>query len=192
VTKLLNKRPVGRPRDYPTNAVRQRVYRQRVKQAARRRKRADHTWDTPQDLFDNYHAEFHFMLDVCALPSNAKCPRYFTPDDDGLRQAWTGVCWCNPPFEKGRVIDKWVQKAYESAKSGATVVCLLPSSTDSYWFHDYVLPYAQIEFLRKRLKFGGSRHNAPFPCLVATFRPARPDACLEQMPEEATESPAEA
>ena len=49
-------------------------------------------WETPQDLFDKLNAEFHFDLDVCALPENAKCERYYTPEDDGLLQPWNGVC----------------------------------------------------------------------------------------------------
>ena len=53
-------------------------------------------WATPQDLFNEVDNEFHFDLDVCALPENAKCKRYFSPEMDGLKQDWTGVCWCNP------------------------------------------------------------------------------------------------
>ena len=32
-------------------------------------------WETPQDFFDELNREFHFNLDVCALPENAKCAR---------------------------------------------------------------------------------------------------------------------
>ena len=73
-------------------------------------------WETPQDLFDKLNAEFHFDLDVCSLPENAKCEKYYTPEDDGLSQPWNGVCWCNPPY--GRTIGKWVQKAYETFAGG--------------------------------------------------------------------------
>lgn len=48
-------------------------------------------WATPQDLFDELDNEFHFNLDPCALPDNAKCLRYFTPETDGLKQCWGGV-----------------------------------------------------------------------------------------------------
>jgi hypothetical protein len=106
---------------------------------------------------------------VCALPENAKCTDYFTPAQDGLRQEWHGVCRANPPY--GLVLRQWVAKAYESSKSGALVVCLLPVRTDTVWWQTYVLPYAEIRFLPKRLKFGGSPHNAPFPCAVVIFRP---------------------
>lgn len=58
-------------------------------------------WETPQDLFDKLDAEFHFNLDVCALPENAKCAAYYTPEMDGLSQPWYGRCWCNPPYGRG-------------------------------------------------------------------------------------------
>ena len=48
-------------------------------------------WETPQAFFDALDAEFGFDLDVCALPENTKCERYYTPDMDGLSQAWSGV-----------------------------------------------------------------------------------------------------
>ena len=66
-------------------------------------------WETPQDLFDRLHAIHNFTLDVCALPENAKCEKYFTPEMNGLSYPWRGVCWMNPPY--GREIGKWVKKA---------------------------------------------------------------------------------
>lgn len=122
-------------------------------------------WATPQDFFDDLNREFHFETDVCALPDNAKCEKFYTPEQDGLKQEWTGVCWCNPPY--GRQIAKWVEKA---AKSDATVVMLVPARTDTAWFHDWILPCAEVRFVRGRLKFGGAKNNAPFPCMVAIFR----------------------
>lgn len=47
-------------------------------------------WATPQNFFDILHKEFNFELDVCALPDNAKCEKYFTPEQDGLSQEWGG------------------------------------------------------------------------------------------------------
>ena len=128
-------------------------------------------WETPQDFFDLLNSEFHFELDVCAKPENAKCPRYFTPEEDGLKQEWRGVCWMNPPY--GREIGRWVKKAYESAKEGATVVCLLPARTDTSWWHDYCMMADEIRFIRGRLKFGGAKHPAPFPSAIVIFRPSK-------------------
>lgn len=124
-------------------------------------------WETPQDLFDKLNAEFHFDLDVCALPENAKCEKYYTPEDDGLSQPWNGICWCNPPY--GRTIGKWVQKAYETFAGGGTVVMLLPARTDTKWFHEYIYNKAEIRFIKGRLKFGNSKNAAPFPSMIVVF-----------------------
>lgn len=124
-------------------------------------------WETPQDFFDKLNEEFHFDIDVCALPENAKCARYYTPEQDGLSQPWVGTVWCNPPY--GRQISAWVQRASESAEGGATVVMLLPARTDTKWFHDYIYRKAEIRLLRGRLKFGVCKNNAPFPSMVCVF-----------------------
>ena len=50
-------------------------------------------WETPQELFDKLDEEFHFTLEVCAVPENAKCNRFYSPEDDGLFQSWDGVVW---------------------------------------------------------------------------------------------------
>lgn len=115
-------------------------------------------WATPQDFFDDLNEEFSFTTDVCAVPENAKCTHFFSPEDNGLKQEWTGVCWCNPPY--GREIGKWVKKAYES---DCTVVGLLPARTDTKWFHDYIYGKAEIRFVKGRLKFGGGIHISPIP-----------------------------
>lgn len=125
------------------------------------------TWETPKEFFDRWNAVYHFDLDVCAIPENAKCKQYFTPEQDALQQEWNGVCWMNPPY--GREIGRWVKKAYESArKNGATVVCLLPARTDTEWWHDYCM-HGDITFIRGRLRFGGSKNSAPFPSAVVVF-----------------------
>lgn len=59
---------------------------------------ASDEWETPQELFEALDGEFHFTLDVCATKANAKCRRFFTEQDDGLAQEWSGVCWMNPPY----------------------------------------------------------------------------------------------
>lgn len=46
-------------------------------------------WSTPQELFDKLNKEFNFTLDPCANHINAKCQKYYTIDDDGLKQNWT-------------------------------------------------------------------------------------------------------
>ncbi len=128
-------------------------------------------WETPQDFFDKLDEQYRFTLDVCATDENAKCPSYYTAEQDGLTKDWAGyVCWMNPPY--GREIREWMKKAYEESQKGATVVCLVPARTDSAWWHDYAMK-GEIEFIRGRLKFGGAKHNVPFPCALVVFRHKR-------------------
>lgn len=127
-------------------------------------------WATPVEFFQELDKEFHFNLDVCANAENTKCHAYYTKEMDGLTQPWYGRCWCNPPY--GREIGKWVKKAYESAQNGALVVMLLPARTDTAWFHDYIYHAAdEIRFVRGRIKFGGSKHGAPFPSMIVVYNP---------------------
>lgn len=125
-------------------------------------------WATPQAFFDQLNEEFHFTVDVCAIPENAKCEKFFTPEINGLKQEWEGVCWCNPPY--GREIGKWVEKAYIASTWGATVVMLLPARTDTKWFHEYIYNKSEIRFVKGRLKFGNSKTAAPFPSMVVIFK----------------------
>lgn len=127
-------------------------------------------WSTPQSLFDTLNAEFGFTLDACATAENAKCPVFYTKDEDGLLADWGGqVVFCNPPYSD---ISRWVEKAYdEGHKNNTIVVLLVPSRTDTRWFHNYVQHRAEIRFIKGRVKFGG-KDNAPFPSMLVIFRGA--------------------
>jgi phage N-6-adenine-methyltransferase len=110
------------------------------------------------------------------------------------------TCWMNPPYGdpelpckknsqgeytctkkkcilRGHHIDEyvpgikdWMKKAYEESQKGCTVVCLVPSRTDTGWWHEYVMKADEIRFIRGRLKFGGSKNSAPFPSVIVIFR----------------------
>jgi phage N-6-adenine-methyltransferase len=131
-------------------------------------------WSTPQNLFDQLNQEFHFILDPCCTKENAKCGNIFTKVEDGLKQDWNigtegkNSVFVNPPFSKYK---KWIYKAYEESKKGCTVVCLIASRTDTHIFHDVIIPYSKIRFIKGRLKFGGSKNSAPFPSLICIFTP---------------------
>ena len=129
-------------------------------------------WGTPSDLFKELDTEFNFTLDACASPWNYKVDNYYSEEDNGLEQPWTGVVWCNPPY--GRAIRNWIQKGYESSVTGATVVMLIPARTDTTYWHDYVMR-GDIRFLKGRIKFvqpdGTAKDPAPFPSAVVIFKP---------------------
>ena len=108
-----------------------------------------------------------FTLDVAAAEHNAKAPRYYTREDDGLKQSWERErVWCNPPYSDCRA---WVQKAWdqwtlswESAGDRPDlIVMLLPANrVEQGWWQDLVEPYRdrpgeplRVEFLRGRMRF---------------------------------------
>ena len=127
-------------------------------------------WETPQDLFDKLNDEFRFTLDPCASKNNAKCKKYYTKEDNGLIQSWRDeIVFMNPPY--GRKISKWVEKAYiESIHEDCIVVCLIPSRTDTKYWHDYIFSKAhKIMFIKGRLKFSGHKNSAPFPSAIVVF-----------------------
>ena len=124
-------------------------------------------WGTPKSIFDELNKTFHFTIDVCADASNHKCEKYFTKEQDGLRQdGGGGVIWCNPPY--GREIGKWVEKC---AMHRGVAVMLVPARTDTKWWQDYIYhnPNAQVRFFRGRLKFNDGKNPAPFPSALIIF-----------------------
>lgn len=131
---------------------------------------------TPRDFFAELDREFHFTLDAAATEASAKCPEYYTPETDGLNSPWNiagggGAVFCNPPY--GRETGKWVRKAWEEAKSGTTIVLLIPARTDTSYFHEYIYGHAEIRWVRGRLRFededGTVYQPAPFPSMVVVY-----------------------
>jgi len=127
-------------------------------------------WETPQDFYERLNNTFQFNLDPCAVPETTKCEKYFTKQADGLSKSWEGHrVFMNPPY--GREIGQWIKKAYEEGeKPNTVVVCLVPSRTDTKYWHDYCMKADEIYFIKGRLKFGNSNNAAPFPSAVVVFR----------------------
>ena len=126
-------------------------------------------WSTPQNFYDRLDDEFYFTLDPCATVENAKCERYFTIDDDGLSKPWAGRVFMNPPY--GRAIGSWVRHAFEESlcRYCYVVVGLVPSRTDTAWWHDWVMQADEIRLVKGRLKFGEHKNSAPFPSAVVVW-----------------------
>ncbi len=102
-------------------------------------------WATPKEFYDALNAEFNFDFDPC--PLNA--------DFDGLKIEWGGVNFVNPPYSR-KLKEAFVAKAIEQMRKGKTSVMLLPVSTSTALFHDWIKPNAhEIRFVRKRIKFLG-------------------------------------
>ena len=131
-------------------------------------------WSTPPAVFGALAAEFGpFDLDPCCRPETAKAPKFYTMAENGLLQPWAGKIWLNPPYSNPA---PWLRRAIEAATQGSLVVALLPTSTCTGWFHDLVLPHAEIRFWRGRIRFLGwqgtpidrPKHSS----VIAIYRPA--------------------
>ena len=124
-----------------------------------------------------------FDLDACAKDGScAKAPRYYTPEENGLTRVWYGRTWVNPPY--GRGVAKWIERARHMARNGARVVMLLPARTDTVWFHDLVIPHAEVRLIRGRVKFevdGKPGYPAPFPSMLALFGRMHPAGVISPM-----------
>lgn len=125
-------------------------------------------WATPLSFFSKLDDTFKFTLDPCASHDNYKCSKYYTDEDNGLKQDWGGeTVFVNPPYSKN---SEWLEKCFlEARKPGTTVVVLIPSRTDTRYWHDYAMKATHIYFIKGRLKFGSQKNSAPFPSALLVF-----------------------
>lgn len=140
-------------------------------------------WGTPPAFLEWLAVEFGWMptLDVAASDHNAKAQRFFTIEEDGLNQSWSGDVWLNPPFGR-KELTAWLCKCREEIEHPVKITgevldsiwCLIPARTDTKWFHEIVVPTAtRIYLLKGRFNFlfegnlpGGS---APFPTMLVVW-----------------------
>lgn len=106
-------------------------------------------WATPKKLFAELDAEFHFDLDPCATPENAKCKNFYTADTDGLTQNWGGA--------KG-LLQSPVWQSY--AELGPEVLHGIPEGRDA---RCYAYPGPDGYFLLPRLHIQESTGNPFYP-----------------------------
>lgn len=124
-------------------------------------------WTTPQDFYNKLNDEFNFTLDPCSTKENAKCNKFYTIEDNWLKQDWSWeTVFCNPPY--GREISNWVKKCSEEKTK---IVLLIPARTDTKYFHDYIYKKENVEirFIKWRLKFWNGNNPAPFPSMICIF-----------------------
>ncbi len=134
---------------------------------------------TTLETFDPLHERFGFTIDVAASALNAKLPRYFTAEQDGLAQSWAGErVWCNPPYSN---LEPWLQKAWIESYTCPLIVMLVPANrTEQGWWQRWVEPRRDgrsgqlaVEFLPGRLRFiaagateVGPNERPPFGCAL--------------------------
>lgn len=141
---------------------------------------ANSDWNTPQKLLDVVYAFDKIRLDPCSnsnsvvAAANHLCG--FGIDDDGLTANWGGyggLVYVNPPY--GKDITDWVEKCMIESFNGVEIIALLPSRTDTKWWHNNIPSAQAVCFWKGRLKFVGAQNCAPFPSAIAYWgkRPYR-------------------
>jgi hypothetical protein len=103
-------------------------------------------WATPDSLINELEYEFGPLFDPCPLFHNIK-------DWNGLEIEWNDKNYINPPYSK-KIKEQFILKAIEESKKGKLCIMLIPVSTSSKIFHDYILPNKkEIRFIRGRIPF---------------------------------------
>jgi hypothetical protein len=127
---------------------------------------------TTPEVFDPLNERFHFTLDVAASAQNAKCARYYTIREDGLKQSWAGErVWCNPPYSS---IEPWLEKAWAEWDNNVNegvelIVMLLPANrTEQGWWQRQVEPT-----LRGPARVWGQPQRRPRGDFRVEFLPGR-------------------
>ena len=107
-------------------------------------------WATPKEFYNKLNEEFGFDFDPCPFNDGE-----ITPDKDGLLIEWGNMNFVNPPYSR-KLKEAFVKRAVEFKRKGKSSVMLLPVSTSTALFHDWILPNADdIRFVRGRISFEG-------------------------------------
>lgn len=135
---------------------------------------------TPQELFNSLNSYFNFTLDACASPENAKCENYFTEEQDAMKQDWSGVVFCNPPYSAKKKgvsygLLEWVLRGILEVQLGhaSTVVMLLPADTSTK-YHFMANYYAHVCYMTPRVRFAGSLASAKFGSMLMILHQDNP------------------
>lgn len=144
---------------------------------------------TDWEDFRALDARFGFTIDVAASARNAKLPRYWTAEDDGLAQPWAGErVWCNPPYSHPNLW-RWVTKAWAETAAELIVMLVPANRTEQRWWQELVeprrdrAPYTfRCEFLPGRMRFVapgavgiGPNERPPFGCCLLIWGENIPD-----------------
>ncbi len=114
------------------------------------------SWETPQWLFDQLNAEFHFDIDLCATEDNSKCEDFchdYLNDIIGrkgsncigcfqqeTKQGLIQSAFMNPPYSRPTKtnpgINSFIEKAWEDSKY-CKIVCLVKCDPSTKWWSTF-------------------------------------------------------
>tara|TARA_R110000824_G_C15229272_1_gene678331 strand:+ start:5163 stop:5624 length:462 start_codon:yes stop_codon:yes gene_type:complete len=120
-------------------------------------------WQTPPELYKWIDSFYNFDFDPC--PLNSKF--------NGLIVDWKKRNFVNPPYSN---ITAFLKKAHKELCNDNAEICvfLTFANTDTNWFHNWVLNYGEIIFIKGRIKFlnenGKKNSNAMRPSILIILK----------------------
>jgi hypothetical protein len=129
-------------------------------------------YHTPRQWFDLLHERLRFTIDLAASKTAHLLQRYYTANEDALKQSWAGERgYLNPPWVH-RNISKWVE--YALTQDFELLLMCLPGEINSSWFHRFVWPRATALLVPdQRLQFGEANHS-PWSVVFVLFASRAP------------------
>lgn len=124
-------------------------------------------WKTPKEFLKKLEREFGKLFDPCPSKNYTNGGQI-----NGLEIEWKNKNFVNPPYTS-KEQDAWVKKGFEEWQKGKLVIFLIPARTDTKRFHNYLLPHAEIRFIKGRLKFSEHKNPAPFPSMLCILKPKK-------------------
>ncbi|EPQ4604618.1 TPA: phage N-6-adenine-methyltransferase [Citrobacter freundii] len=135
-------------------------------QRAHELKEVGDQWRTPDLLFWGINAMFGpLTLDLFADDDNAKCPVWYTAEDNALVQDWAemlgsigGAAFGNPPYSRSQYHEKQaitgmthiMDRTMEMREKGGRYVFLIKAATSETWWPEDA---DHIMFIRGRIGF---------------------------------------
>jgi phage N-6-adenine-methyltransferase len=99
-----------------------------------------------------------------------KARRYYTLENDGLKQEWHGRIWLNPPYHRA-LLPTFVDKLLGEIEAGRVIaaIMLTNNGTDAEWFTKAQAACDAICFTHGRIQFDGHGPVGPPPQGQAFF-----------------------
>lgn len=122
----------------------------------------DSEWYTPERYIESARTVMERIdLDPASCEEanrTVKANRYYSIENDGLSQAWTGNVWLNPPYSQ---VAKFIDKLLDSDIDQA--ILLVNNATETMWFKKIATHATAIVFHTGRLRFMKPGHIESAP-----------------------------